>query len=107
MIIELEKVSGAFSQRVMGGWTRPYYNKGVCIPFIRKKLGSTKGIDKIRVYIRTKNPKKSNFTKVRHNPKNLGVVWNSRFRMLYPEASFWISRNVNAEEFWFKIEPVK
>tara|TARA_R100001244_G_scaffold97646_1_gene73056 strand:- start:1484 stop:1786 length:303 start_codon:yes stop_codon:yes gene_type:complete len=98
MIIELEKLGLEYSI------IKPYYQRGICTRFVRRVIGSTRGINKVKVTIREKNPKNPLFTKCSTGEKD--VVINKRTIDTHADTNWWLKKNVN-KTFWFKIESIE
>ena len=109
MIVELKKSRRSFCQRTYYG-SIDYYDKDVlCSKFVRKILGSTRGVDRIKLYVTSRDTKDPSFIKAKLHEAGISINDTNRPHYIYSAVSDWLSANgyMYGDEFWFKIEPVK
>jgi len=89
-------------------YVKPDGKGAICVDFVARRLKARP--KKIKVYFRTKNPKRSGWTKADYIPDN----WSGRVKILprsvsslTPAARSVLNKHVGAGYFWFKMEPVE
>lgn len=98
-IIELKKEDGCYCEE--------YGERAICVRFVGKRLKSRP--KKIKVFFRTKNPKRPNWVKAKYKSRDSIVKIGPRSQnSLHWAANDFLKSNTElGGYFWFKIEPVE